>query len=69
MRSLETRGELRTGQIIGDQAEETSSAKNQKTKRERRRTCQGASSARRDFRVTVIVIVNDPMGLHGVVQG
>jgi hypothetical protein len=40
-------------------AEETSSAKNQKTERERQRTSQVASSGRRYFRVTVIVLVND----------
>jgi hypothetical protein len=39
--------------------EETSSVKNQKTKRERRRTSQVASSGRRYFTVTVSVIVNE----------
>jgi hypothetical protein len=67
----QTRGELRTGQISEDQirgqirvdpaelrAEETSSAKNQKTKRERRRTSQAASHGKRYFRLNVIAIVN-----------
>jgi hypothetical protein len=40
-------------------AEETSSAKNQKTKRERRQTSQVASSGEHYFRVIVTVIVNE----------
>jgi hypothetical protein len=64
MRSEETRPEGRSEKTRAEngaelRAEETSSDKNQKMKRERRRTSQVASSGRHYFRVIVIVIVNE----------
>jgi hypothetical protein len=58
------RAEIGEDQISGEWSraeirEETSSAKNQKTKRERGRISQVASSGRRYFRLIINVIVNE----------
>jgi hypothetical protein len=73
-RNIRLRLRLRTGEIREDRSgneirEGTSSAKNQKTKRERRRTSLVASPVRRDFRVIAVVIVNElPNKQHHLIR-